>query len=134
MEKHLRILSVLFIVFGSLQFIVGIFVWVYLGSTGLMTQEAGGAFAGGARTIGTLLGVAAIVMGLASLAGAVGLMKSQRWARVLLLVLSFLDLVSIPLGTALGIYGIWVLMKDETDALFPGSQSALAHHGPTAGR
>ena len=28
------------------------------------------------------------------------------------------DLLSVPIGTALGIYGIWVLTRPETEALF----------------
>jgi hypothetical protein len=34
------------------------------------------------------------------------------------IVLSALDLFNIPLGTALGIYGFWVLLNKETEQLF----------------
>jgi hypothetical protein len=33
-------------------------------------------------------------------------------------VLSALNLISIPFGTLLGIYGLWVLLNKETEALF----------------
>jgi hypothetical protein len=35
-----------------------------------------------------------------------------------MIVISALDLLSVPLGTALGIYGIWALTRPETEALF----------------
>jgi hypothetical protein len=37
--------------------------------------------------------------------------------------MSALELFSIPFGTALGIYGFWVLLKPETEQLF--NQPAL---------
>jgi hypothetical protein len=35
-----------------------------------------------------------------------------------MIVISALDLLSVPIGTVLGIYGIWVLTRTETEALF----------------
>ena len=37
---------------------------------------------------------------------------------VLVLILSAIDLLNIPIGTALGIYTIWVLVQAETVVLF----------------
>jgi len=34
------------------------------------------------------------------------------------IVLSALDLIHIPFGTVLGIYGFWVLLNPETEAMF----------------
>jgi hypothetical protein len=46
--------------------------------------------------------------------GGIALLRRQPWARILVLILSFLSLIMIPIGTAYGIYAIWVLMKDDT--------------------
>src|SRR5512146_1123572 len=40
----------------------------------------------------------------------VGLLQWQSWARVLMLVLGFISLPSLPIGTALGVYTLWVLL------------------------
>ena len=40
-----------------------------------------------------------------------GLLQHEPWARVLLLVLAFISLTSIPFGMALGIYTLWVLLS-----------------------
>lgn len=41
-----------------------------------------------------------------------GLIEKKRWARSWAILLSVLALPTFPLGTALGIYGIWVCMSD----------------------
>lgn len=44
-----------------------------------------------------------------------GLLKRAPWARLLSLVLAFFALFSVPFGTALGIYTLWVLLPSESD-------------------
>jgi hypothetical protein len=46
------------------------------------------------------------------------LLKYKSWARYLVLVLAILDLLNIPIGTAIGVYSIWVLAQDETAKMF----------------
>jgi hypothetical protein len=47
-----------------------------------------------------------------------GLYNFRPWARILGIVLSALNLLNIPFGTALSLYAFWVLLKPETEALF----------------
>ncbi|PYT24171.1 MAG: hypothetical protein DMG57_29615 [Acidobacteria bacterium] len=53
----------------------------------------------------------------------VGLLRFRPWARILGIVLSVLDLNDVPLGTAVGIYGFWVLLSPETERLFRAGPS-----------
>jgi hypothetical protein len=48
----------------------------------------------------------------------IGLLTYKPWARYLVIILSALDCINIPFGTAKGIYSIWVLVQDETIQLF----------------
>jgi len=41
-----------------------------------------------------------------------GLLKMERWGRVFALVMSFLNLIHVPFGTALGVYTLFVLLPD----------------------
>ncbi|UCC40364.1 MAG: hypothetical protein JSV96_02620 [Candidatus Aminicenantes bacterium] len=50
--------------------------------------------------------------------GGIGLMKKKEWGRILVLVVSFLNLIWFPFWTALGVYSIVVLLKEETVQLF----------------
>ena len=45
-----------------------------------------------------------------------GLYKREPWGRTMALVMGFLNLLSIPFGTALGIYTLVVLLPSESDA------------------
>jgi hypothetical protein len=43
-------------------------------------------------------------------------------------VLSAINLINIPIGTVVGIYGLWVLLTKETERLF---LPAVAHDLPS---
>jgi hypothetical protein len=45
-----------------------------------------------------------------------GLLSHQPWARMAAIILAILNLIHFPLGTALGIYTLWVLMPAECEA------------------
>ena len=59
-----------------------------------------------------------LIFSLPGLIGGIGLLKMAPWSRVFMIVISCLELLHIPIGTALGIYGLWALTKPETAALF----------------
>ena len=52
-----------------------------------------------------------------------GLLQRESWARILALVVGFLALLNVPLGTALGIYTLWVLLPGQSDQEY----RALSH-------
>jgi hypothetical protein len=58
------------------------------------------------------------VLSVPSIIGGIGLLRGQEWARILVMILSVLNLFNIPIGTAIGVYSIWVLMQPETVELF----------------
>ena len=61
-----------------------------------------------------------LILGAPSIIAGVGLLGYKTWGRTLAIVISALHLLSVPFGTALGIYGLWVLLKPESEALFRG--------------
>ena len=50
----------------------------------------------------------------------IGLLKRQRWARILGIVLAAVALIEFPIGTAFGIYALVILFSKDTEALFIG--------------
>jgi hypothetical protein len=64
------------------------------------------------------IGALILIVSIAGIIGSVGVIKKKEWGRITLLVVSFLHLIHIPLGTILGVYSIWVLLNDETIRLF----------------
>jgi hypothetical protein len=128
MRDHIKILGILNIVMGSLAALVGLIVVVAMGgfatflAWGLPNSSASDAE--NARVIAPWFGflglvIASFILALAlpSIIGGWGLLKYKRWSRILMIVVSGLNLLHIPLGTALGIYGLWVLLNDQTTQL-----------------
>lgn len=68
-----------------------------------------------------------VIVSIAGITGAIGVLKRREWGRIVLLVVSFITLFRIPLGTALGAYGIWVLLNDETVRLFRPVPPSVSH-------
>jgi hypothetical protein len=81
-------------------------------------------------TILTIIGVSVggflILISLPGIVGGFGLLKLQSWARYLVMVLGVLNLVNLPIGTAIGLYTLWALMQPETEELFTKETGVLA--------
>jgi len=128
-EKHVTLLGVFHVVYHSLGFLVGIAIVSISSFLGSITgdPEANMIIA----TIGGLIGTVVIVVAIPGLIGGIGLLKRQSWARMLTMVIGAIDLLDIPLGTALGIYTFWVLMREEVvDHLQGASVSGSSTRGP----
>jgi len=113
--RHLQILAVLWLAASALNLIAGVVVAVIANTLFAHFSQLGGL----ARTPSFLQPLLSVVGGmlllkaLAGFAAGWGLLERQSWARPLTLVLGFVSLLNIPLGTALGVYTIWVLLPSE---------------------
>lgn len=56
--------------------------------------------------------------------GGIGLFSYRPWARILVMIVSAWNCLNVPVGTAKGVYSIWVLMQPETIELFDGSNQS----------
>jgi len=59
-------------------------------------------------------GITLALFGAVHLLLAWGLFERESWARVLGIVVGILALLRFPLGTALGIYTLWVLLPESS--------------------
>jgi hypothetical protein len=122
MQTHLKVLAVLHIVFGVLGVLIGLGVFAMFGGiAGLiqMDHDPDAAFVVPMMgAIGAFVLICALVLSVPGIIAGWGLLSFQPWARILAIVLSILHLVNIPFGTALGIYGLWVLFSNEGARLF----------------
>ena len=123
MAQHVRILGILHIVFGALCVLGGLIALVVMGGiAGIVSASDQSQDAAVAvpilALIGTLVCILCLVVGLPGLIGGIFLLQYKPWARILVIVLSALDLIHVPFGTALGIYGFWTLLNPQTEALF----------------
>lgn len=104
----LRLLEVFsFTILGHLLFL-GTFTRNHWDPLSFPFRWATWPFSLGLTWIAVMLGV----FGVIHLILAWGLYERKQWARPLGLVIGFLALIRFPLGTALGIYTIWVLLPE----------------------
>lgn len=118
-ETHVNIIAYINIAFGALVLLVGIGVCVFLIIMSGVIKRQGDLEASRILPIfGSGLLVFFIIMSVPDIIGGIGLLKRKSWSRILVVILSVLDLAAIPVGTAIGIYSLWVLMNKETAKLF----------------
>jgi hypothetical protein len=122
-KEHNKLLSIFFFIQGGLQLIGGIFIaLIYGGIGGMMLgtarrseeQVMGGVF----LVVAICLGLFILVFSVFNLVTGFKLLKEQKIARVLGIVASCFALLSFPLGTALGIYGLWFFFGDLGKAFY----------------
>jgi hypothetical protein len=83
-------------------------------------SEHGGLAAPIAMLIGLCIAGFLLILSAPSIIGGWGLIKGKSWSRVLMIVISALHLLSFPIGTALGIYGLWVLLNEQSRQFLDG--------------
>jgi len=116
MESHVKLLGTLYIILGVLGLLAAeLFFFVLLGA-GLLSGD------GEALAVTSIVGTS--IAGLLTLVSApgvicgIGLLQRKPWARVLVLILGCINLANFPLGTALGIYTLWVLINRDVEPIF----------------
>ena len=130
MAQHVKILGVLHIVYGGLGILAGTIVLLVMGGiagiVGASDHSGEGAMAVPVLAmIGGFVFVLLMVLSLPGIIGGAGLLQFKPWARILVIVLSVFELLSIPFGTALGIYGLFTLLNRETEQLFQQQSAPL---------
>lgn len=128
MDKHAQLIGILWIVYGVLSLFGGIIVLVVLLSLSTIPDISYGELGRSGpyvlRIIAICVSSFLFILGIPKIIGGLGLQKRKEWARILLMIMSFLSLLNIPLGTALGIYSIVYLMKPEMIELFKHPKAA----------
>ena len=106
--------------------IVASAIFIVLACLGFVFFAGIGAASGDpeAMPILTLIGcVGFVLLGVFSVPGLIagwGLLARKPWGRVAGFVVAIIDLFNIPIGTAFGIYGLWVLTEPEAKTYFSG--------------
>jgi hypothetical protein len=112
-KSHLRTLGTLHIVLGILGVLGAIIVYGAISLGGILSGDME------AITITQIVGIAIssfiLIVSMPGIIGGWGILNHKYWAKIVLLVIGILNLINFPLGTALGVYTIWVLMNREAD-------------------
>lgn len=117
MEKHINIIGALWIVSGALGLTFALLVFGILFGISFI-PDIGYEAPIILRTVGLGVSLFFIILSVPDIIGGIWLMKRQEWARILVLVLAFLNLINFPLGTALGVYSIVILLNEKMVQFF----------------
>jgi len=116
MQKHITFLGALHIGLSILGLIIAVFIFSLLTTIGFISQDEDAMMV--LSIIGVVIASFLLITAIPGIIGGIGLLKRKSWARILILILAAIDLLDIPLGTALAVYSFWVLLQDETAKIF----------------
>jgi len=68
--------------------------------------------------IGSSLSIIILFISVLGIIGGIGLFSYKPWSRILVMIVSAINCLNVPVGTAKGVYSIWVLMQPETIDMF----------------
>ena len=116
MHQQINIIAYLYLALGILTLIGAFIVTLAVAGGGWLSGDETAIAV--TSTVGFAIGGVMAIGGIFSLVAGYGLLKRRSWARTLTIVLSVINLLNFPLGTALGGYALWVMLKDESRAEF----------------
>jgi hypothetical protein len=117
-QEHIRLLGILWLAFSALDAVVGLVLCILANTVFAHLHELGAppeTPAAFVRSLFSVIGGLVLIKAAVGFFAGWGLLRRQPWARLLTIVLSFLALFHIPLGTALGIYSLWVLLPAQSE-------------------
>ena len=113
LSRHLRMLGILWIAAGAINFLAAGGAW--LAGRVILPPLVSHGVPGFVPTLVTSIAALILVKAVACLAAGWALLERESWARLLAIVLAIVSLFNFPLGTALGIYTLWVLLPAQAD-------------------
>lgn len=120
MRHHIDVLGLLHLVWGVFGVLAGVSLAILAAGT-RAAMIVGAANSSAARAGVWVLGMSAVVLLISGAACFVigrGLRRHQPRARLAATVLAIPNLIVIPFGTALSVYTFWVLLNNDTRAVF----------------
>lgn len=116
MGKHINVVAALQIGYSILGFIIGGIFFLFFHLLGDFVDDHEAEFILG--IVANVLMTMVLILSIPGIIAGMGLLKRKEWARILTIIISVLNLLSFPLGTALGAYSIWALIQPENVAAF----------------
>lgn len=115
-QTHISILGWLFIVEHAFLLVLAGLAFTILPTIGAVSRDPDATVF--LSILGTGFGVLMVVLALPGVLAGYGLLTRKAWGRVLALVVGILGLVNFPIGTAVGIYTVVVLMQRSANDYF----------------
>jgi hypothetical protein len=116
MDVHGKISAGLHIVSGLFFLLCALVIGLFFGGVAALVEHQNGDPQGVLKLLaafgGFVLGLVAL-FSLAEIVGAICYLNGSEGGRICLVIFSVLALLNIPLGTAIGAYSLWALLRPE---------------------
>lgn len=131
-REHANLLGLLMWVFAGLQIaVIALIAVFYVAIFGFIATQAGNmpqrpnepppeAILGIFIVIMIIALVVTVAFMVPKIVAGYGLRKGRKWAKIWTIIACVLAVMSVPLGTAVGVYGLWFVFGDEGKAFFDG--------------
>lgn len=134
-KEHSKLLGIFFLIQGGLQLLGGIFVVLIYGGFGVAMLAGGSrseeqAMGGIFLALALVIGVFILLFAGFFLFTGWKLHKEQSGARTLGIIASCISLLGFPLGTALGVYGLWFFFGEQGKQYYSGGDMASNYPPP----
>lgn len=116
MEKHINIVGILYIILSIFSFLGAFMIFFGLRLIGNLADDPNANMI--LTIIANVLSVIFVLVAVPGIIGGIGLIKRKNWARILVLILSVINLFNFPVGTVIGVYALWSLLQPEVIAAF----------------
>ena len=129
-KEHNKLVGIFLLAHGGLQAVVMVILGLVYGAIGSAIFVGGQK--GEERMVGAIfvgmvvvLFFLAVVFMLPQIIGGLKLMREKPGARTWGIVGSIISCLSFPLGTAVGVYGLWFLFGEEGKRFYLGGQQPM---------
>ena len=130
--RHAQMLGILWIAYSALLVMISLALMMVLRTVlpAIIRAEppAGGpppeVVLGFLHPLMMFIGVMLLAKALAGIAAGIGILQRADWSRMLAIVVACISLLSVPFGTAIGVYTLWVLLSPNAAAEFRGQGRA----------
>lgn len=130
MDTHVKVLGALQIAMGSLclfgALVLALVVAGGFGAASLSDDPDAAIALPFIGITGAALVMFLLVLSLPGIVTGIGLLRLRPWARIAGIVLSILGLMAMPIGTIVGVYGLWVLFSKDTERLFAAQPTSAS--------
>ena len=122
MQQHVTIVGWLYIIGHVMSIVIGGCVFVLMTSIGFVIRDPEALPI--LSIVGTWTALFLTVLALPGLIAGIGLLKRQMWGRILAIIVAFFGLINFPIGTAISIYALFVLLQNAAAEYFAPQQPA----------
>ncbi len=143
-KEHAKLLGLFFWIFAGLQLLMtvfaGIFMFVWMGfmlPEMLKMQQRGNNpppppefFLGFIGIMIVFMAVMAVIMMIPKVVAGFGLRKEKSWAKIWVIIACCLAVLSVPFGTAVGVYGFWFVFSEQGKAYFDKNYDSVQNIPP----